>query len=78
MAARLQKISLIKIAFARRGFPEKEMNDHMRRHFVLKKVAVRGIGDHELVFVEKSDYEQLPETEAKLFVEPDAGFGRAG
>lgn len=72
MASRLQKTSLISIAFSRRGFPaDKYMDPHMRGHFVRKKVAVRGIGDHELVYVDKDDYEHLPETEKGLFTDPD-------
>jgi class 3 adenylate cyclase len=78
MAARLQKLSLLNIAFARRGFNDKYMNEHMRSHFVVKKVAVRGIGENELVFVEKNNFEALPEGEKKLFREPDEQYRRSG
>jgi class 3 adenylate cyclase len=72
MASRLQKLSLISMAFSRRGFnADKHMDKHMRGHFVLKKVAVRGIGEGELVYVDRSDYERLPDEEKALFSEPD-------
>jgi class 3 adenylate cyclase len=74
MAARLQKLSLLPIAFARRGFNEKYMNEHMRSHFVVKKVAVRGIGENELVYVEKNNFDALPANEKKLFREPDEEY----
>jgi class 3 adenylate cyclase len=71
MASRLQKVSLIRIAFPRRGFnADKYMNEHMRSHFVLKKIAVRGIGANELVFVERGDLEALPDAEKTQFHEP--------
>jgi class 3 adenylate cyclase len=72
MAARLQKLSLIPVSFSRRGFDaDKHMNAHMRGHFVLKKVSVRGIGENELVYVSKDDFERLPAVEKKSFREPD-------
>jgi class 3 adenylate cyclase len=72
MASRLQKLSAIQTAFARRGFnADKYMDKHMRSHFLLKKVGVRGIGENELVYVERSQFEDLPVDEKALFREPD-------
>lgn len=72
MASRLQKLSSIKIAFSRRGFnADKFMDPHMRSHFVLKKVSIRGIGDNELVYLNKYEFDHLDADEKDLFEEPD-------
>jgi class 3 adenylate cyclase len=71
MAMRLQKLSF-RVAFSRRGFNADEyMDKHMRGHFVLKKVVIRGIGANELIYLSKSDFESLPPSERVLFKEPD-------
>jgi class 3 adenylate cyclase len=75
MASRLQKLSDIPVSFSRRGFnAEKHMNPHMRGHFLLKKVAVRGVGEHELVYVSKDEFEELPESEKSRFEDPAEEF----
>ena len=76
MAARLQKLSLLRLAVARRGFSETYMNKHMKHHFIVKKVAVRGIGENELVYVEKQEFDRLPAAEKRYFTEPDANYRR--
>lgn len=71
MASRLQKLASINIAFSRRGFnADKFMDEHKRTHFVLKKVSVRGIGDGELVYLDKTSFDELDERDRALFVDP--------
>lgn len=75
LASRLQKLSSISMAFARRGFKaDKYMDEHMRNHFALKKVAIRGVGEHELVYIDKAEFEELSDEERELFREPDEGY----
>jgi class 3 adenylate cyclase len=72
MASRLQKLGSIHVAFSRRGFNADDFMDaHKRTHFVLKKVSVRGIGENELVYVDRESYDGLDEKESQLFEEPD-------
>jgi len=71
IAARLQKLSLLSFCFARRGFnPEKYMNKSTLEQLVLKSVSIRGIGQSELVFVPKDEFEQLPKEEKRQFRDP--------
>jgi class 3 adenylate cyclase len=72
VAARLQKLSGLQIAFARRGFdPEEAWKDLKNIKFwLLKQVSVRGIGQKELVYVLKKDFEALTTEEQKLFENP--------
>jgi len=75
VASRLQKLSAIQIAFSRRGFnADKFMNSHMRSHFVLKKASIPGIGDNELVYISKDDFDNLPPGGKAIFEEPDENW----
>ena len=68
LASRLQKLSTLSFAVSRRGIdlrPESKLEC-----FVLKKVELRGIGEHELVYVLESEFARLPEDEKMLFREP--------
>ena len=38
--------------------------------YILKCVALRGIGDDELVWVRKEEYDELPDEEKALFINP--------
>jgi hypothetical protein len=68
LAARLQKLHGLKFAFARRGFdPETAWNPEARKSWLLKMVSIRGIGDHELVYVPKADFESLSKTDQTQF-----------
>jgi hypothetical protein len=37
------------------------------RHFVPKYVSIRGVGDNELVWVAKAEFERLPEKNREMF-----------
>ena len=67
MASRLQHIS-VQVAFARRGFnADKFMDAHVRSHFLLKRVSIRGIGENELVYIDRLADSGLKKREQKVF-----------
>jgi len=68
IAARLQKLSLLTFCVSRRGFDiEKHMPEETAAKYVLKSVALRGIGDDELVWVRKEEYDGLKDEDKALF-----------
>lgn len=71
IASRLQKLSQLTFCFSRRGI---DMNKHstesVRQSYLEKCVTILGIGDDELVLVRKTEFDNLPEEEKKLFREP--------
>ncbi len=70
-AARLQKLSLLAFAFKRSGRdPDECFGKAHSKHFVVKRVNVRGIGDDKLVVLEKTDFANLPIKERKKFKDP--------
>jgi len=71
LAARLQKVAALPIAFARRGFdPEAQWKPGDRARWLLKKVSIQGIGEGELLYVRKADFEVLGEGDQKRFQDP--------
>jgi len=71
IAARLQKLSLLTFCISRRGFDiEKDMPAETAVKYVLKSVSLRGIGDDELVWVRKEEFDDLPDEEKALFRSP--------
>lgn len=68
IAARLQKLSLLTFCFSRRGFDiEKHMPEETAVKYVLKSVALRGIGEDELVWVRKEEFDGLKDEDKALF-----------
>jgi class 3 adenylate cyclase len=72
IAARLQKLSQLTFAISRRGFDLSQAHHEVKlwKQFILKKVELRGIGEEELVYVKKKEFEQLPSKERMLFKNP--------
>src|SRR5438105_699717 len=73
IASRLQKIgSTIRFCMAKRGWSADEVivDENNREIFVLKSVPIRGIGETELVYIERKEYDQLPVDEKVLFRDP--------
>lgn len=69
MAARIQKLGATTFAFNRRGF---EIDDasapaFFRNDLLIAEVAIRGIGDKELVCILKREYERMKATDKKQF-----------
>ena len=70
-AARLQKLSSLTFCISRRGFDiEKNMPRETASKYILKSVPVRGIGECELVWIRKDEFDRLHDEEKKLFQEP--------
>jgi hypothetical protein len=60
VAARLQKLGQFSFAFSKRGFNvERYFHEGWKDHFVLIKSQIRGVGDEELLYVLKTEYQQL-------------------
>lgn len=72
IASRLQKLNKLSFAISRRGFDITELQKEVElwNDFVLKKVAIRGIGEKELVFVLKSEFDKLSPSEKLFFLDP--------
>lgn len=71
IAFRLQKMSLLTFCFPRKGLDiSKSPKVSVRQYFVEKCVTIRGIGENELVWVIKEEFDNLPQEEKKLFREP--------
>jgi hypothetical protein len=71
IAERLQKLSLLTFCFTRRGFDVKRnMDKSWWPKFIEKKVPLRGIGNNELVWIIKEEFDKLPLEEKKLFKRP--------
>ena len=70
-ASRLQKLSLLTFCFPSRGFNVQEyMHEGYRPLFVQKSVSIRGVGENELVWVLKEEFNKLPEKTKELFRNP--------
>lgn len=68
IASRLQKLSRLQFCFSRRGLDfEKGMPNGVANQYVVKSVAIRGVGDKELVCVRKAQLEKLRSQEKALF-----------
>jgi len=71
IAARLQKLSSLTFCFSRRGFDiEKHMPEETAMKYVLKSVALRGIGEDELVWVRGEEFDNLRDEDKALFRSP--------
>ncbi|MFC1905428.1 hypothetical protein ACFLXL_01320 [Chloroflexota bacterium] len=68
IASRLQKLNSLTFCFSRRGFDiEKHMPDETASKYLLKSVALRGIGEDELVWVRADEYNELTDEEKTSF-----------
>ena len=68
IAARLQKLSTLSFCCSRRGFDiEQHMPEETAVKYVLKSVPLRGIGDNELVWIRKDEYDNVPAEERSFF-----------
>lgn len=61
IANRLQKFNNLSFAFSARGIKIQGFHKSRKNDFVKKRVSIRGIGDNELIFVLKKEFEKLPE-----------------
>jgi class 3 adenylate cyclase len=71
IAARLQKIAPgITHCFSQRGFDLDLAPERTRAKLLLKRIAIRGIGTDELVYIRTSEFEVLVDSAKELFAEP--------
>ena len=71
IASRLQRLRGLTFCFCRRGFDiEKRMHTSWAADFVIKLVSLRGVGENELVYVLKEEFDNLPDKEKELFRHP--------
>jgi len=71
IASRLQKLSFLRFCVSRRGFDfEKDMAENVASEFVIKSVSLPGIGENELVWVLKGEFNNLPAKEKESFRRP--------
>ena len=77
-ASRLAHLGVVSFCFPHRGFSVQEcMPDEYYRIFVQKYLPIRGVGDNELVWIVKEEFDRLSEKAKGLF---NAGreSGRSG
>jgi hypothetical protein len=66
VASRLQKIGQFSFAFSKRGFKlEKCFDESYQKQFLLIKESIRGVGDEELLYVNKAEFDGLSEEEQR-------------
>jgi len=70
IASRLQKLSLLTFCVCRKGFDFEKENKDLTQIYVVKTISLRGIGEDELVWVRKKEFDGLPEKEKELFGSP--------
>lgn len=72
MAARLEKLPGATAAFNRRGFNLEDPTTlaFLKNDVVVKKIAIRGIGDNELIGLLKNEYEAMSPADRKMYREP--------
>jgi class 3 adenylate cyclase len=67
-ASRLSKLNPMTFCFPHRGFAVQEyLTPEYAQLFVPKYVSVRGVGDNELIWVVKEEYDNLPEKNRNQF-----------
>jgi hypothetical protein len=71
IASRLQKLGTLPFCISRRGFDfDIGMKKTEFNRYLLQTVSLRGIGDKELVWLRKSDYNKLLMKEKDMFAPP--------
>jgi hypothetical protein len=69
IAARLQKLGQFSFAFSKRGFNlDDYFGEHSHHEFILIKSMIRGVGDEELIYVLRDEYNLLPHKERKMLL----------
>jgi class 3 adenylate cyclase len=59
IAARLQKFNGITFTFSARGIDQAGFSDSYKNVFIKKRASIRGIGDNELIYVVKEEFQAL-------------------
>jgi hypothetical protein len=67
---RLQKFSGVSFAFSARGINIRGFEEGYRNNFIKKRVTIRGIGDSELIYILKNEFNNLSDDLKSNFLEP--------
>lgn len=70
IASRLQKLHRLSFACSARGIEREGFNPNYGSEFHKLRTEIRGIGERELVYVLRREFDALPETERDAFLEP--------
>ncbi|HKO95619.1 MAG TPA: hypothetical protein VJU86_01410 [Pyrinomonadaceae bacterium] len=71
MAARIQKLPGTRFAFNRRGFEfEDTTNKFFKEAVIVRKVAIRGINENELIGIRKSEFDKMQSEDKALYRDP--------
>jgi len=60
ISSRLQKFNGLSFAFSARGIEEYAFDADLKKDFIKKRVNIRGIGDGELIYVLRDEFDKLP------------------
>lgn len=60
ISARLQKFNNLSFAFSARGIDVNGFHENYKELFLKKRASIRGIGNKELIYVLKNEFEKLP------------------
>lgn len=67
-ASRLAHLGIVSFCFPQRGFQVQEyMPEEHYRIFTRKYISIRGVGEDELVWIVKDEFDKLPEQSKRLF-----------
>jgi len=70
-AGRLQKLPGVIFTFALRGFdPEANLDKLVIPDYVLKKVPIRGMGNEELIYIRKKDFNKMSKDDKASYHNP--------
>jgi len=69
IASRLQKFNGLSFTFSARGIAKSGFSPEYASEFRKKRVSIRGIGDGELIFVLKDEFNQLPDDLKSNFID---------
>jgi len=67
-ASRLQKLPGITFAFSNRGiYLEEAFGEKWKEKFIVKTIGVRGIGENELIYILKNEYDIMSKDDKKCY-----------
>ena len=70
IASRLHKINGLRFCFSRRGFNVSRMDESYGKNFLEKRIIIDGIGENELIWIRKTEFDKLSDEEKKQFRNP--------
>jgi hypothetical protein len=78
-ASRMSHLDGLTFAFPQRGFNVRDdMPEEYARLFISKYIAIKGVGENEMVWMLKTEYERLPEDKKMLYRDVDPAIAVNG